>query len=517
VSLPEFARRNRQLNVPLQPATLPGHPGKKWLDHWDHAIGGRQVTTESGKKAQQTATEVQAELHDNTMTPRDDRRESGMAMAEKSALPRELHAAWNPPADRPDPVEVLQKSDEGRIPELIPIRYGRMLQTPFTFYRGAAALMASDLSYTPNTKVRVQACGDCHLLNFGGFATPERNISFDMNDFDETLPAPWEWDVKRLAVSYVLLCRDNGLKPKAGKAAAKAVAKSYREKIKAYSAMTILNLWYSRIDWHTILDITGDPGVIKRTKDRTTKEMKRTIEDYYFPKLVEESEGRYTIRDNPPLIYHMSQAERLKFDQGILKAFQLYRESLQEDKRRLLDRYSLRDLALKVVGVGSVGTVCALALMLARDDEPLFLQIKEARPSVLEAYAGKSVFENHGQRVVEGQRIIQSASDIFLGWTQMDNGKHFYLRQLRDIKIKLQPEYWDADMIVSSGKVMADVLARAHARSGDSAFISGYLGDSEEFEEAIAEFSVAYADQTEKDYETLMAAVKSGRIQATME
>ncbi len=475
------------------------------------------MATRTKKTEQLVAPEVHAQLHDNTLTPRDERRESGQAMAEKSALPRELHAAWDPPADRPDPVDILQKSDEGRIPELIPIRYGRMLQTPFTFFRGAAALMASDLSYTPNAKVRVQACGDCHLLNFGGFATPERNISFDMNDFDETLPAPWEWDVKRLAVSFVLLARDNGLKGKAGKAAARAVARSYREKMRDYSSMTILNLWYARIDWHTVLDKISCPDIQKRTKQRTTKEMKRTVEDYYFPKLVEESDGRYTIKDNPPLIYHMPREDGRKFDQSVLKAFQLYRESLQEDKRRLLDRYSLRDLAIKVVGVGSVGTVCALALMLARDDEPLFLQIKEARASVLEPYAGQSVFENHGQRVVEGQRIIQSASDIFLGWTKFDNGKHFYLRQLRDIKIKLQPELWDADTLVASANVMADVLARAHARSGDAAFISGYLGDTEEFDDAMEEFCVAYADQTEKDYEAMEAAVKSGRIQATTE
>lgn len=445
------------------------------------------------------------------MTPRDERRESGAAKA--AAMPRELHAKWEPPANRPDPLEILQRSDEGRIPELIPLRYGRMLQTPFTFFRGAAALMASDLSYTPNSTIRVQACGDCHLMNFGGFATPERNISFDMNDFDETLPAPWEWDVKRLAASFALLARDNGLKGKAARAAARSVARSYRERMKDYSTMTILNIWYHRIDWQTVIDLMADSTAVqKRTKDRTTKELKRTIEDYYFPKLVEESDGRYTIKDNPPLIYHLEKKDRPKFDQSILKAFQIYRETLQEDRRRLLDRYSLRDLAMKVVGVGSVGTVCALALMLARDDEPLFLQIKEARASVLEPYAGKSIYENHGQRVVEGQRIIQSASDIFLGWTEFDNGRQFYLRQLRDVKIKLQPELWDAKIIVAAAATMADVLARAHARSGDSAFISGYLGDSEEFDEAIEEYSIAYADQTEKDYETLMAAVKAGRI-----
>lgn len=471
--------------------------------------------TKAKKESDAIAACGRAELHDNTVSPRDDRRARGQAQA--AAMPPAVHTGWTAPKDRRDPVEILQQSDKGRIPELIPLRYGRMLQTPFTFYRGSAAIMAADLASTPITHVRVQACGDCHLLNFGAFATPERNIVFDINDFDETLPAPWEWDVKRLAVSFVLLARDNGVKPKVARAAAEAVARAYRKKMEDYSRMTVLNIWYSRIDWQSFIDMTSDPGLQKRRKDRTAKEMKRTIKNHYFPKLVEESDGRYLFKDNPPFMYHLPVADRRKFDQTVVKAFHGYRESLQEDRRRLLDRYRLVDLAIKVVGIGSVGTVCAVALMLAPDDEPLFLQIKEAQASVLEPYAGKSTFANHGQRVVEGQRIIQSASDIFLGWTQSDNGKHFYLRQLRDMKITLEPELWDADQIIQSARVMAEVLARAHARSGDSAFISGYLGHSEEFDEAIGEFSVAYANQVEKDYEMLAAAVKVGRLTAASE
>jgi uncharacterized protein (DUF2252 family) len=388
-----------------------------------------------------------------------------------------------------------------------------MLQTPFTFYRGAAALMAADLANTPVSKVRVQVCGDCHLANFGGFATPERNIVFDINDFDETLPAPWEWDLKRLAASYVLCARDNQLKPKAAKAAARMVARAYREKMAQYSHATILNIWYDKIDWQSLCEMTTDPDLQKRQKQQATKEMKRTIEDYYFPKFVEASEGRFMFKDHPPTIYHPPIAQRQKVEEG----FPLYRASLQEDKRRLLDRYKLADLAIKVVGVGSVGTTCLVALMLAPDDEPLFLQIKEARQSVLEPYAGMSAFDNHGQRVVEGQRIMQSASDIFLGWMKAKSGKHFYVRQLRDMKLKLEPELWDAEQIVDSAKVMGAVLARAHARSGDSAVISGYLGFSEGFDEAIANFSCAYADQVERDYEALTAAVKAGRIQTATE
>lgn len=459
------------------------------------------------------ATE-EAILHDNTISPRDDRRARGQALRE--AIPHKLHSEWKADANRPDPIDVLEKSNQGRISDLSPVRYGRMLQSPFTFYRGAAALMAYDLSTTPNAKIPVQTCGDCHLLNFGAFATPERNIVFDINDFDETLPAPWEWDLKRLAVSFVLAARENGLKEKFGRSAALAVAKAYREKMIEFSRMSILDIWYTRLDWTSVIERTTDEELQKVRKDRLKKAKKRTIQDYYFPKMTQLFNGAFKIKDNPPLIYHMEVADRQSFEKNVNKAMEMYKQSLQEDRQQLVGRYRLADLAMKVVGIGSVGTVCAVALMIAPDNEPLLLQIKEARESVLEPYAGKSVFDNHGRRVVAGQRIAQSASDIFLGWTEFDNGKHFYVRQLRDTKVKPEPELWDGPQLLEIAEVMGFVLARAHARTGDAAIIRGYLGSHDTFDQAIADFSLSYSDQTERDHAALVKAVDSGRLKAVI-
>lgn len=460
----------------------------------------------------QPSEEEMALLHDNTISPRDDRRIRGKLL--RDVVPREAHADFKPAKDRPDPVQMLEDSNKGRIKTLIPIRYGRMLQTPFTFYRGAAALMARDLAGTPQTKVKVQACGDCHLMNFGAFATPERNVVFDINDFDETLPAPWEWDIKRLAASFVLACRDNGLKPKAEINAAAAVAQGYREKMATMSKLSIMDIWYEQVPWEAVIANTGDIELQKRRAEQLKKAKKRTIQLYYFPKLVETGGESYKIKDNPPLIFHPPESDEDRFYKSIDESLQKYRSTLQWDKQRLFDRYKLVDFAIKVVGIGSVGTTCGILLFLAPDDEPLLLQAKEARPSVLEAYAGKSAFENNGERVVAGQRIVQSASDIFLGWTQSDEGKDFYIRQLRDTKVKLEPQYWDAKEMVDIAKLQGQVLARAHARSGDAAVISGYLGSNDEFDRAIAQFAVAYADQTEKDFAALTAAVSSGKITA---
>ncbi len=459
-------------------------------------------------------TDEEALLHDATLSPRDDRRARGKAIA--VAKPHSGHAGWRVPVNRPDPIAVLEASNEGRLEELIPLRYGRMMQSAFTFYRGAAALMAMDLGSFANTSIPVQACGDCHLLNFGAFATPERNIMFDINDFDETLPAPWEWDVKRLAVSFVLSARENGLKPKYEAMAAEAVVRAYRQKITQFSRMSILDIWYERVDWQSVIERTSDEDLQKKRQARLKKELKRTIQDYYFPKFAERSGGGFVFKDTPPTMYHMQGADGKIFAGQIEKAFDLYKESLQEDKRRLINRYRLEDVAIKVVGIGSVGTLCAVALMLAPDNEPLLLQIKEARESVLQPYVGKSSFENRGQRVVEGQRIIQSASDIFLGWTKFDNGKHFYIRQLRDTKVKPDPELWEGPQTIEIAEVMGYVLARAHARSGDAATISGYLGGLEDasFDAAVTDFALNYADQVERDHALLLAAIKSGRIKA---
>jgi uncharacterized protein (DUF2252 family) len=460
-------------------------------------------------------TAESALLHDNTVSPRDNRRARGKAM--RTVVTHQMHAVWKAGPDRRDPIDLLEETNQGRIAELIPLRYGRMMNSPFTFYRGSAAIMAGDLATTPDTGVNVQACGDCHLMNFGAFATPERNVVFDINDFDETLPAPWEWDVKRLTVSYVLAARDNGLTAGQQEAAAVAVAAAYRDQIIKLAKMSILDIWYEKIPFENIIQSTSNSDLKEYREKQLKKAQKRTVQSFYFPKLTEVHNGKYLIKDNPPVVFHPA-GERGQLMDQVKVGLQKYRETLQADRQRLLDRYTFADIAMKVVGIGSVGTACAVALMLAPDNEPLLLQVKEARPSVFEPYVGKSAFENRGQRVVEGQRIVQSASDLFLGWTDISDGRHFYVRQLRDTKIKPEPQMWDAPQFVEAGQVMGRVLAKAHARSGDAAFLRGYLGSKEEtFEHAIGLFSMAYADQVEADYEKLVKAVNSGKIHAAAE
>jgi uncharacterized protein (DUF2252 family) len=451
-------------------------------------------------------------LHDNTISPRDDRRARGQALRE--AIPHKMHADWKAPDNRPDPIDILEKSNEGRLEELIPVRYGRMMPSPFTFYRGAAALMAWDLSNTPISKINVQACGDCHLLNFGAFGTPERNILFDINDFDETLPAPWEWDLKRLAVSFVLAARENGLKDKNAREAAETVGRAFRQKMIEFSRMSILDIWYYKVDWSHVIEATSDERLQEYRKGKLKKEMKRTVQDYYFPKLTQQLNGRFVFKDSPPLMYHLPVKNSSKYFKNVKQAIEQYSESLQEDRQSLVRRYRLEDVAIKVVGIGSVGTLCAVALMIAPDNEPLILQMKEARTSVLQPYVGKSEYTNQGRRVVAGQRIAQSASDIFLGWTELD-GRHIYIRQLRDTKVKPEPELWEGPQMLENAEVMGSALARAHARTGDAATIRGYLGSRDTFETALADFAMAYADQVEKDYEKLLTAIASGRLPAT--
>lgn len=448
-----------------------------------------------------------ATLHDNTRTPRDVRRARGLAL--QATFPLKEHANVPASSDRDDPVELLEKDNIGRIKRLIPIRYGRMSKTPFTFFRGAASVMASDLSKTCTTNVPVQLCGDAHILNFGAFATPERNVVFDLNDFDETLPGSWEWDLKRLATSLVLVARDNGMKAGIGSEAAEACTRAYREKMHAYSKMTIMDIWYDKFDWEKVV-ADANERLRKSLQKDLKKAQKHTVTSHYFPKLTEKQGGKYLFIDQPPLIYHDL---RSGFEEKLRGAFDDYKRSLQEDKQRLLDRYTITDAAIKVVGVGSVGTYCAILLLLGPDDEPLILQVKEARRSVFEPYVGESEHPTHGERVVAGQRIIQSASDIFLGWTKTD-ARDFYIRQLRDTKVKLTPEEWDDLHLMDMATLTGAVLARAHARSGDPAVISAYLGDSDDFDRAVSAFAVKYADRTEKDWELLMAAIKSGKIEA---
>ena len=439
----------------------------------------------------------------------------GKRLREK--VPRSSHAVWKPPHNRPDPVRLLEESNAGRIPELIPIRHGRMVQTPFTFYRGAALNMAADLARTPVSGLRVQACGDAHLMNFGDFATPERRIVFDINDLDETLPAPWEWDVKRLAASVVVACRNNGFTARCARDAARACVRSYRERMAEYSQMSVLDVWYSRIEAYELLPMLRDRAARSRYEKRLAKERARSVVEHDFPKLAALAGRRPTIKDSPPLIYHPREEGVEDLLSRARAAFGDYRESLQEDRRVLLDRFELQDSAIKVVGVGSVGTMCTIMLLMASEQDPLFLQVKEARASVLEAYAGKSSFPNHGQRVVNGYRLMQSASDIFLGWVKGKLGRHFYVRQLRDVKLGPLVELFTPSIMTTYAEFCGWALARAHARSGVPAAISGYLGKSDAFDKAIAAFAIAYADQNERDHAAMKKAAQSGRLEVRME
>jgi uncharacterized protein (DUF2252 family) len=435
----------------------------------------------------------------------------------RDKCPRTAHAVWQPPSDRPDPLALLVESSSGRIPQLIPIRYGRMMQTPFTFFRGAALNMAADLAVTPNTGLRVQACGDSHLLNFGAYATPERRVIFDINDLDETLPAPWEWDLKRLAVSFVLACRNNGFSDAVARDTTLTCVRSYREAMTQFGNMHALDVWYATLDVEKIIPQIKDEEMRKRAQKMLDKARSRNVLEHDYPQLVTASGLRPEIKENPPLIYHWREQGQAEFTANVQQAFVRYRETLEEDRRVLLDRFKLLDIAIKVVGVGSVGTWCAIALLMAGEGDPLFLQIKEARSSVLEAYAGKSVHANHGQRVVAGCRLMQSASDLFLGWTESQLGRQFYIRQLKDMKIKMLVEVYSPGVMLQYAEACGWTLARAHARSGEPAKISGYLGKSDTFDQAVADFSFLYADQTERDHESLMKAVRAGKIEVFIE
>jgi len=440
-----------------------------------------------------------------------ERMEAGKAL--RSTLPRAVHGVWKPPPDRRDPIRILEESNRGRLPELIPIRYGRMVRSPFTFLRGSAALMARDLAATPTTGVRVQACGDCHMLNFGLFATPERNLIFDINDFDETLPAPWEWDIKRLATSIVVAGRDFGFPDKSSREAAMACARSYRERLHEFSLLSPLEVWYYRIDEKALIEMAPDAQAAARRRKFAEKARKR-IGDYLVPRITERIEGRHRLADSPPLVYHVSDTD---FHERVHVALEGYRQSLPDDRRVLFDRYGVEDVALKVVGIGSVGTRCFVALFMTEEGHSLLLQCKEVLPSVLEPYAGKSLYKNHGQRVVVGQRLMQSASDIFLGWTREPAGRSFFFRQLRDMKFSLPLEGMTAVMLERYAELCGWTLARAHARSGDAATISGYLGRGEAFDKAMGDFAVSYGDQTERDHSALKKAVDAGRIDALIE
>jgi uncharacterized protein (DUF2252 family) len=446
---------------------------------------------------------------------------AGKALRER--VPRNSHGTWKRNKEKVDVLATLRASDKGRIERLIPIRYGRMLQSPFTFYRGSAALMAADLANTPTTGIRAQACGDCHLLNFGGFATPERNILLDINDFDETLPAPWEWDVKRLVASFVLAARSQGLSELDARDIAVGCARSYRKRLREYSEMSPLEVWYSRITFDDY--IAAAPAWLRkaaaaRLRKRVAEAVTKSSSELTYPQLAGMVGGQIRIHDARPLIFHPSADEFSadEFRSRVEEGLKVYRDTLSDELRELLDRYHLVDAALKVVGIGSVGTHCFIILLMSANNDPLFLQIKEARQSVLEPYAGKSAYPHPGQRVVMGQRLMQPATDVFMGWATSRGGRHFYVRQLRDAKIKPLVEIMDTALLSFYAKMCGWVLARAHAKAGTGELmISGYLGSQDNFDEAMGSFAVAYADQAERDHAALKAAVRSGKIKVQLE
>lgn len=442
---------------------------------------------------------------------RKERLEAGERLSE--TCPHALHAVWKPKRKHRDPIDILETSNRYRLPSLIPVRYGRMLRSPFTFLRGSAGVMAYDLATTPTTGIRVQACGDCHLLNFGLFATPERNLIFDINDFDETLPAPWEWDIKRLAISFVVAARDIQLSDKDAQAVAVECVRAYRRRLRKLSKMSPLQVWYDRLDAQMIIDMAPN-AKIRKNREQLIAKAKARVGDYLYPTISNEVAGRRRLVDQPPILFHVYERD---FEQRVHLTLQDYRLSLPLERRVLLDRYRLEDFVVKAVGIGSVGTYCFVGLFFSAENHPLLLQFKEASPSVLAPFAGKSDFENQGQRVVTGQRLMQSASDIFLGWAQGKNGRHFFVRQLRDMKLSAPIEGASVDQMKLYAELCGLTLARAHAKSGDSALISGYLGKSDTFDLAIGKFAMSYADQNAKDHASLVAAEKSGRIKALRE
>ncbi len=432
-------------------------------------------------------------------------------------VPETRTPTGKPPPDRPDPVELILRAEKGRVPDLLPLRHGRMVRSAFTFYRGAALTMASDLASTPVTGIRVQCCGDAHLCNFGGFATPERRVIFAINDLDETLPAPWEWDVKRLAASFVVACRDNGLRDATARDVAMTCVRSYRESMAEFSRMKTLELWYFAIGADELVASIKDPEFRRRALKRLQKERARSIAEDIFPKLVEHKGDLPFIKDQLPTIFHAEDRSPGDVQKILMDAFLAYRDTLSTSHQALLDRYQIRDAAIKVVGIGSVGTVCWVLLLMAGEGDPLFLQVKEARASVLEPYAGASVFPNHGQRVVHGYRLMQPASDMFLGWTKGALGRHYFFRQLKDVKISVRVETFGAPEMDLYATWCGRALALSHARSGCPVTLSGYMGKSDVFDRAIAAFSKAYADQNEKDHTALERAVRKGKVKAVFE
>jgi uncharacterized protein (DUF2252 family) len=445
--------------------------------------------------------------------------------AERVKVPRSAHSAWEPGPQRPSPVELLQEQARTRVPELVPIRHGRMLVSPFTFYRGAAYVMTSDLAAMPRTSLQVQLCGDAHLSNFGMFAAPDRRVVFSINDFDETLPGPFEWDVKRLVASFAVAGRERGFSDKQRKAVNLAVGKSYREAMAGYAGMPNLDLWYTRVDVEDVFAEFQHEVTAKQRKRAEGNLAKTRAKDSLaaFAKLTKIVDGEPRIVGDPPVVTPIEELlgnKRLhELEDFLSRVMHSYQQTLPRDRRRLLERYRYVHAARKVVGVGSVGTRAFIMLLLGRDgDDPLFLQFKEAEASVLEPFLGKSEFTNHGQRVVEGQRVTQAASDIMLGFIKAEGvdgvRRDFYVRQLWDAKGSALVELMEPSFMRVYAIICGSELARAHARSGDAVAIASYLGKNDTFDRALAVFAESYATQNESDYKTLAKAVKTGRVKA---
>ena len=425
--------------------------------------------------------------------------------------PRTALANWRPAADRTSVMQQIRASDRDRIAQLIPVRHERMRQSPFIFYRATAGIMASDLAGA-NTGLQVQAIGDCHLMNFGGFATPERTLVFDANDFDETHPAPWEWDLKRLAASFVLAGRSGGLDDQEAADLAFELASAYRDGVKEYALLPMLDLWYLKFDLPTLRD-QARTRKGRKVIDQAIRSAEDSTHAETFYKITQGTLGRFEIREKRPLVYHPFD---LKKDLNmILRFLDEYKRTLQADRRILFERYRVVDVALKVVGVGSVGTRCFVVLLMNDRDEPLFLQVKEARRSVLAPFTTSEAFAHEGRRIVEGQRLVQAASDLFLGWSTGPAGRHYYLRQLRDLKVALNVDDFDEALLLGYARLCGRVLARAHVRTGDGAMLNGYIGGSDAMPEAITKFALRYADQTEKDHADFVRALRTERRNTT--
>jgi uncharacterized protein (DUF2252 family) len=453
--------------------------------------------------------DVSPSPHDAAIGQREPRRRHGREL--RKNCPRSSHSQKVLGQTERDPLALLEESSHDRVAALLPIRYSRMIESPFAFFRGTAILQAYDLFGTPTAGITVQCCGDCHLMNFGGFATPERTLVFDINDLDETLPGPFEWDIKRLATSFVLAARSLRFGNGVAKRAVQAAVRGYREAQARFAEMSELEIWYFKITFSDLLKEAANNAALVSEIKKDVEKASQSTSEHVFHKITKVVDGKARIADQPPLLFH-DDSSQSDMEAMVGQLFADYRATLPSDRQALFDRYRFVDVAYKVVGVGSVGTRCYVALFEDRQDAYLFLQVKEARSSVLEERVGPTRPANHGERVVTGQRLMQSASDIFLGWTRGPGGRDYYVRQLRDMKLAPTLTTFTPEILLAYGQLCGEALARGHAKSGDATLIAGYLGSGTAFDEAIRDYALAYADQVEKDYDAFQGAVRAGRF-----